>query len=628
MTEPQEKETIRFNPLAWFAVVLVLVVGLVLGINHLLSVRPEASEVVPSSQQDAALPVDPIQERAVVQTTSATPIISANPAGLIGPNTNHQEIRQRLLEPLWDTLWVESQSLEYQPDGQIMMIHIQAWLDRDGGGRLIRTDPQPYSPVSSYQDLTPSQVLVSEGQTLDWFDLKSDQFISQNAARNWIMHPLEQNLGMLFPSHLALRSEDVQVGQVSEQAGRTALMVRWANYQLWVDVETGVILREQVFDPNGGLLGEQVVGEIVYNPQIPGYLYNNQRLELARFEPAPTARFLLPAGSRSEIMTHTVQAGENLFSIADQFRIEPESLLWSNVHLLQDNPHNLQPGMELLIPPVDGIVYRWQAGDDLIGVAIRFGVSPADVLNWPGNASVIGSQDAGHLPDIPTGSWVFIPGGQREIHEIQAPDGLQDYPLRPGTTWVYRYDEYQSAPQDATRIISATSLMTETVTNSGYSGDSYLAQVVTSREYVTVDEEWVQKGDNIFTSWYVIDRGQVFESSLPLDIHAVDTANLKLLYDLPLFDGQSWCPYDAETSNSNPDAVQNCSGRSTVQAIGQLDTPAAVFEDCYEIIERYNNGSIITRFCNGVGLVSTHFDHAGSRFGYHKELQAFIPGAP
>jgi hypothetical protein len=624
MTEPREKGNIQFKYLAWIAIVLVLVVGLMLGINHLLSVRPEAGEVVPSSQQDTAPLVDPTPERAAAQTTSAIPIIP----GLIGPNTNHQEIRQRLLEPLWDTLWVESQSLYYEPDGQIMVTHSQAWLDRDGGGRVIRTDPQPYSPISSYFDLTPSQVRVSDGQNVDLFDQQSGQFVSQDAGRNWIMHPLEENLGMLFPSHLALRSEDVQVGQVSEQAGRTALMVRWAKYQLWVDVETGVILREQVFDPNRGLLSEQIIGDIVYNPTIPGYIFSRDQIDRARFEPAPTARFELPAGSRTEILTYTVQADENLFSIADRFRVAPESVFWSNGHLLQNNPDNLQPGMELLIPPVDGIVYRWQAGDDLIAVAIGYGVSPADVLNWPGNASVLGSRNAGHLPDIALGSWVFIPAGQREIHEIQAPDALQDYPLTPGTTWVYRYDEYQSAPQDATHIISATSLLTETVINNRYLGDYYLAQVGTSRKFVSMDEEWVENGDVASTSWYAIDGGRIYESSLPLDIHAVDMANLKLLYDLPLFDGQSWCPYDVERSSSNPEVMQNCSGRSTVQAIGRLDTPAGAFEDCYEIIERYNNGSVIKRFCNGVGLVSTHFDHVGSRFGFHEELQDFTRDSP
>jgi hypothetical protein len=623
---------LQYKSLAWIAAILILAVGLVWGINNLLPEGPQAGGPALNSSQESTEAVNSAPGQTSAPTASASPAKPPTQAVFIGPNMDHQTIRQRLLEPRWETLWVESQRLEYEPGGQIMVTHSQAWLDRDGGGRLIRTDPQPYAPVSSYFDLTPSQVLVSDGQDVDLFDLKSDQFITQDAGRRWIMHPLEENLGLLFPSHLALRSEDVQVGQVGEQAGRTALMVRWANYQLWVDVETGVILQEQVFDSTGRLLSEQVVGEIVYNPQIPDYIYSNEQLELACFEPAPTARFELPAGSRSEILTYMVQAGENLFSIADQFQIEPESLLWSNVHLLQDNPHNLEPGMELLIPPMDGIVYRWQTGDDLITLAIGFGVSPADILNWPGNANIASSGEGGRLPEIPAGSWVFIPDGQRAIQELnrdmQRADVLQDYPLTVGTRWVYRYDEYQPAPQDATRTISATSVLTETVVDGQSSGDTYLVQVETSRKFVDRDQEWVEHGDVDSIPWYVITGGRIYGSALPLVTRPPDTADLKLLYDLPLFDGQSWCPYEAESSSTDPDAMQYCSGRSTVQAIGRLDTPAGVFEDCYEIVERYNNGSIIKRYCNGVGLVSAHFDHTGSKFGYHKELQAFIPGAP
>jgi hypothetical protein len=623
---------LQFKSLVWIAAILILAAGLVWGINNLLPDEPQAGGPALSSSQEATEAVHSAPGQATAPTTSASPATHNTPPAFIGPNMDHQTIRQRLLEPRWETLWVESQSLEYEPDGQIMVTHSQAWLDRDGGGRVIRTDPQPYAPVSSYFDLTPYQVLVSDGQDVDLFDLKSDQLIAQDAGRSWIMHPLEENLGLLFPSHLALRSEDVQVGQVSEQAGRTALMVRWANYQLWVDVETGVILREQVSDPNGGLLSEQIIGDIVYNPAIPRYIFSRDQIDRARFEPAPTAGFELPTGSRSEILTHTVQAGENLFSIADQFQIEPESLLWSNVHLLQDNPQNLEPGMELLIPPRDGIVYRWQAGDDLIKLAIGFGVSPADILNWPGNANIASSGEGGRLPEIPAGSWVFIPGGQRVIQEpdrdMQQSDVLQDYPLTVGTSWVYRYDEYQPAPQDATRTISAISILTETVIDGQSSGKTYLVQVETSRKFVDRDQEWVEQGDEDSIPWYVIAGGRIYGSALPLVTLPPDTADLKLLYDLPLFDGQSWCPYEAESSSTDPDAMQYCSGRSTVQAIGRLDTPAGVFEDCYEIVERYNNGSIIKRYCNGVGLVSAHFDHTGSKFGYHKELQAFIPGAP
>ncbi len=48
-----------------------------------------------------------------------------------------------------------------------------------------------------------------------------------------------------------------------------------------------------------------------------------------------------------------------------QFNIKPETLLWANYDLLNDNPDMISIGMELKIPPVDGVYYQWQDGDTL-----------------------------------------------------------------------------------------------------------------------------------------------------------------------------------------------------------------------------------------------------------------------
>ncbi len=51
-----------------------------------------------------------------------------------------------------------------------------------------------------------------------------------------------------------------------------------------------------------------------------------------------------------------------MLSIAEQFKLKSETLLYVNTQL-EDNPHNLKPGMELTIPPVDGLYYTWKEGD-------------------------------------------------------------------------------------------------------------------------------------------------------------------------------------------------------------------------------------------------------------------------
>jgi murein DD-endopeptidase MepM/ murein hydrolase activator NlpD len=105
---------------------------------------------------------------------------------------------------------------------------------------------------------------------------------------------------------------------------------------------------------------------------------------------------------------YIVQRGDALFSIAKQFNIKPESLLWSNPDTLQDNPDNLQPGLTLDVPPTDGVLYKWQADDTLDSVASKLKADPEDILNWPGNN--IDLVD----PVITSGAYIMVPGGKRD----------------------------------------------------------------------------------------------------------------------------------------------------------------------------------------------------------------------
>ncbi len=112
---------------------------------------------------------------------------------------------------------------------------------------------------------------------------------------------------------------------------------------------------------------------------------------------------------RYQITTYQVGRGDSLFAIAKQFNIKPESILYSNKDTLHDNPSNLTPGMTLLIPPVDGLIYTWQKGDTIDSVAAEFKAKPTDILDWPGNDIDLTN------PQIKPGSVVMIPGGQREL---------------------------------------------------------------------------------------------------------------------------------------------------------------------------------------------------------------------
>jgi len=110
-----------------------------------------------------------------------------------------------------------------------------------------------------------------------------------------------------------------------------------------------------------------------------------------------------------DVSEYTVQHGDSIFSIAKQFNIKPETILWANFDILQDTPDNIQVGQVLKIPPTDGVYYQWQKDDTLASVADKFKANVDDILNYPGNKFDLTN------PVIKTGDYVMVPGGQRAL---------------------------------------------------------------------------------------------------------------------------------------------------------------------------------------------------------------------
>ncbi|MCI0521931.1 MAG: LysM peptidoglycan-binding domain-containing M23 family metallopeptidase [Chloroflexi bacterium] len=128
-----------------------------------------------------------------------------------------------------------------------------------------------------------------------------------------------------------------------------------------------------------------------------------------------TLRTIIPNRPTVDIVKHTVSIGDSLFEIAQNNKIKPETVLWANYSLLNDNPDLISVGMELNLPPVDGVFYEWQEGDTLEAVAGRFEASVEDILSWSGNQLDLTN------PQVEPGAWIMVPGGHREFRQWVIP---------------------------------------------------------------------------------------------------------------------------------------------------------------------------------------------------------------
>ena len=121
----------------------------------------------------------------------------------------------------------------------------------------------------------------------------------------------------------------------------------------------------------------------------------------------------IPERPRYDSVIYRVTRGDAMLSIADEYKIKSETILYVN-RQLEDNPHNLKPGMELTIPPVDGLYYEWQDGDTFETVAEKFDTTPEEIINFPGNRVDLTE------PKIEPGTLAMIPGGSRELRNWAA----------------------------------------------------------------------------------------------------------------------------------------------------------------------------------------------------------------
>jgi murein DD-endopeptidase MepM/ murein hydrolase activator NlpD len=119
------------------------------------------------------------------------------------------------------------------------------------------------------------------------------------------------------------------------------------------------------------------------------------------------------------LLTYTVQSGDTLFGIAGAFGLAPETVLWSNYRVLKDNPEMLSIGLQLIIPPANGLITEAEIGDTVDIIARRYKVTPQAIITEPLN----GLTAVDHM--LPTGKQLFVPGGQRELVIWEVPKPVE-----------------------------------------------------------------------------------------------------------------------------------------------------------------------------------------------------------
>jgi murein DD-endopeptidase MepM/ murein hydrolase activator NlpD len=211
----------------------------------------------------------------------------------------------------------------------------------------------------------------------------------------------------------------IGLGESLLRAGTTILSISLLLVVIW-------LLR--IFSAQGTETVEAAASGLEAAPTAPVTMGENvQQVSLDSFGGIPRlaqVHTIIPSRPRQEIEKYTVVEGDTIFGIAEKFGLKPPTVLWGNYYLLQDNPHALQPGQELNILPVDGTYHEWQVGEGLNAVSSYYGVSPEDIINYPPNNLDPAAIGDFATPNIEPGTWLIVPGGQREFISWSAPLGV------------------------------------------------------------------------------------------------------------------------------------------------------------------------------------------------------------
>lgn len=190
------------------------------------------------------------------------------------------------------------------------------------------------------------------------------------------------------------------------------------------------------------------------------------------------------------------------------------------------------------------------------------------------------------------------------------------FPLELGRTWVYSQEFYAPSSVHRGQIVTATSILTETVVEIVQDGTTLTALVHPSRELLSVPPDYPFDTDVEYRDfWYVVEGTELWlvneTGTSPTD----KSVYRQLLYDFPLALDKEWCP-------DNPSYPRACSsaGMRRVIDAGAYTTPAGTFTNCYQTHEYYNGGGPFIWFCPGVGIVAETYDHGGTPFGNRKTL--------
>ena len=121
---------------------------------------------------------------------------------------------------------------------------------------------------------------------------------------------------------------------------------------------------------------------------------------------APVPFTEIPDRPRTGVITYTVQIDDTVLGIAEQFKLNPNTILWANLEDLS-NPFVMEVGHVLLIPPIDAVLHTVKEGDTVDKIAKLYKATSEAIVGYAPNG-LASAEDP-----LTVGAVLIVPDGDR-----------------------------------------------------------------------------------------------------------------------------------------------------------------------------------------------------------------------
>jgi len=221
---------------------------------------------------------------------------------------------------------------------------------------------------------------------------------------------------------------------------------------------------------------------------------------------------------RSGVVLYKIKEGDSLSLIASEFGISLNTILWANPQLSLSAA--LQPGQELIILPVSGVLHRVKDGETPTSISVLYGVSENKLAEF--NKDV----------KYESGEAVVVPGAKpiKEFASRLLPD-VSNYFILPaeGKDWgiLHNNNAVDIANVRGTPILAAADGLVEEVRtgwNSGYGTYILIKHVYGGLDdlytlYAHIDRALVSRGDYVLQGAKIGEMGNTGNTHGPTGYH-------------------------------------------------------------------------------------------------------------